>query len=102
MPIHDCQDKILGLLHQKLIVLLVLFACEQAVQLAPDNAGYRDSRGLARALTGNTQGAIEDFQAFVNSPEFDEQFRNKRKQWIELLKKGKNPFTDEVLEDLKN
>ena len=79
----------------------VFFACEKAVELAPDNLIYRDARGLARALTGNTQGASEDFQAFVDSPEFDEEYRNKRKQWIDALKKGEDPFTDEVLEDLK-
>ncbi len=82
----------------------VLFACEQAVQLASDEASqvsYLDSRGLARALTGNTQGAIKDFQAYVNSRKFGEEDKNQVKQWLELLKKGENPFTDEALEDLK-
>ncbi len=51
----------------------VLFACEKAVELATDEATYLDSRGLARALTGDSQGAIEDFQAYVDSPEPDEQ-----------------------------
>jgi Flp pilus assembly protein TadD len=36
-------------------------ACEKAVALAPKNGEFRDSRGIARALTGNKQGAIEDF-----------------------------------------
>ena len=36
------------------------------------------------------------------SPEYDEESRNKRKQWIKALEKGENPFTDEVLEELKN
>ncbi|NIN97300.1 MAG: hypothetical protein GTN93_19500, partial [Anaerolineae bacterium] len=31
----------------------VLPECEQAVELEPDNGSYRDSRGLARALTGD-------------------------------------------------
>lgn len=79
----------------------VLFACEKAVELAPNEPWHLDSRGLARALTGDRQGAIEDFQAFVDSPEFDEEYRNKRQQWIEALKKGEDPFTDEVLEELK-
>ena len=82
----------------------VLFACEQAVQLASDEASqvsYLDSRGLARALTGNTQGAIKDFQAYVNSRKFGEEDKNQVKQWLELLKKGENPFTDEALADLK-
>ena len=36
-------------------------ACEQAVELEPDHGGYRDSHGLARALTGDYPGAIVDF-----------------------------------------
>ena len=79
----------------------VLFACEQAVELAPDNAGYRDSRGLARGLTGNTQGAIDDFQYYVDNSDRPEKYKAQRREWIKALEKGENPFTDEVLEDLK-
>ena len=45
----------------------VMSACERAVALAPeDSAGEcRDSRGLAKALTGDNRGAIEDFKGFV-------------------------------------
>ncbi|MGB5593673.1 MAG: hypothetical protein WBM62_06530, partial [Crocosphaera sp.] len=60
------------------------------------------SRGLARALTGNIEGAIKDFQIVVNSPYYPEKYKKQRKQWIESLKKGENPFNDEVLEELKN
>ena len=80
----------------------VLFACEKAVELAPNDGGYLDSRGLARALTGDRKGASEDFQAYVHSPRKAPSAKSKRQQWIETLKKGENPFTDEVLEDLKN
>jgi regulator of sirC expression with transglutaminase-like and TPR domain len=38
-------------------------ACERAVALAPDDGQIRDSRGLARAMTGNIEGAIEDFSS---------------------------------------
>ena len=82
----------------------VLFACEKAIELAPREqrkASYLDSRGLARALTGNTQGAIEDFQAYVDSPRIRERYKRKPQQWIDALKKGEDPFTDEVLEELK-
>jgi tetratricopeptide (TPR) repeat protein len=43
----------------------VIDACERAVELAPDNGGHRDSRSLARALTGDYDGAIKDFKFFI-------------------------------------
>ncbi len=43
----------------------VLDACERAVELAPENGDYHDSRGLARALTGDYEGAIEDFEFYI-------------------------------------
>ena len=81
---------------------LVLDACEKAVTLAsPDDKGlFQDSRGVARALTGNIEGAIEDFQAFISWTDDDGQ-KAKRQGWIESLRAGKNPFTPEVLEELK-
>ena len=81
---------------------LVLDACEKAVTLAsPDNKWFfQDSRGVARALTGNIEGAIEDFQAFISWTKNDVN-KAKRQGWIESLRAGKNPFTPEVLEELK-
>ncbi len=38
-------------------------ACDQAVNLMPNDGAYRDSRGLARAVAGDTQGAIQDLEA---------------------------------------
>ena len=81
----------------------VLDACEQAVngaERAVDKTISRDSRGLACALTGNLTGAIEDFQAFVDVTD-DEERKTQRQQWIEALQKGENPFTPEVLEQLR-
>lgn len=78
----------------------VLDICEQAVRLEPDNADIRDSRGLARALTGDFEGAILDFQYFVEHSS-DSDAVAKRKQWILELQKGNNPFTPEVLDSLK-
>lgn len=81
----------------------VLFACENAVSLAPDNdaAEYRDSRGLAKALTGDTAGAIDDFQAYLKSESSAEQ-KARRQRWIDALRSGQNPFTPKELESLKN
>ena len=83
----------------------VLFACNKAVKLAPNEANkvsFLDSRGLARALTENTQGAIDDFQSYVDNPDIPEKYKAQRREWIKALQKGNNPFTDEVLEELKN
>jgi WD40 repeat protein len=78
----------------------VMSACERAVAQRPKEPNYRDSRGLARALTGNIKGAIEDFQYYIdrgNRPEVKEQ----RLRWIEALRAGKNPFTPEELKTLR-
>jgi WD40 repeat protein len=80
----------------------VLEYCEQAVGLAPDDAGIHDSRGLARALTGDFAGAIDDFRFFIDSGEYDESFVQERQQWVIDLYHGINPFTPEILEQLKN
>jgi len=74
-------------------------ACEKAVAKEPEHGGILDSRGLARALTGDTAGAISDFQAYVDWTKNDE-WKAKRQQWIDELRAGKNPFTEEVLEGL--
>lgn len=80
---------------------LVIEFCEKAVAFAPKNKDYRKSRGLALALTGNTQAAIEDFQFFVEQIWLDEE-KQLAQDWIDILKKGENPFTKEVLEGLRN
>jgi uncharacterized protein with WD repeat len=77
----------------------VIDACEKAVALDPENGGSRDSRGLARALSGNRAGAIEDFEAFVAWSD-NEEDRLKRQRWINDLRAGKNPFTPEEIKAL--
>ncbi|MEQ9354149.1 WD40 repeat domain-containing protein, partial [Coleofasciculus chthonoplastes] len=89
-----------GSLHKE--AAAVMDACEKAVALAPENGGFRDSRGIARALTGDKQGAIEDFQAYIewaDSERFEEEIKQ-RQGWIDALKAGKNPFTEEEIEKL--
>ena len=77
----------------------VLDACEQAVALAPEDGGIRESRGLARALTGDVAGAIEDFQFYVDRLG-DEETRRQRQDWIRALQAGRNPFDAATLEAL--
>ena len=81
----------------------VMDACEKAVAKEPKNAVYRDSRGLARALTGDTAGAISDFQFFLDSPSANNygDYNVRLQKWIDDLRAGQNPFTEEVLESLK-
>lgn len=74
----------------------VLEACDTAVSLAPENLNILDSRGLARALTGDTAGAIDDFKAFVEQTD-DEVRKFQRQGWIDSLNDGENPFTPDVL-----
>jgi hypothetical protein len=86
---------------------LVMPACERAVSLAPASqvAGFRDTRGLALVLTGQTDKAIEDFQAFVDwsmqNGYYDMDGRQ-REEWIAALKRGENPFDQQLLQSLRN
>lgn len=78
----------------------VLFACDRAIELTP-HPDFRDSRGLVRALLGDRDGAIEDFEFFVKGTG-DEGARAQRETWIEALRAGTNPFTSEVLAELRD
>ncbi|MFO7680560.1 MAG: tetratricopeptide repeat protein [Chloroflexota bacterium] len=81
-----------------------LFACELAVDMEPENGSRRDSRGLARALTGDFEGAIEDFQYFITWGPDNQRTTEEialRKAWIEALETGANPFTEALLADLR-
>ena len=74
-------------------------ACDTAVALAPGNVWVRDSRGVARALTGDRAGAIADFQAFIKGTDSAES-KKQRQGWIDKLKKGENPFTEKEIDKL--
>ncbi len=78
----------------------VMFACEKAVSLLPDDANIRDSRGLARALTGDSKGAIADFQVYIQWID-NPGAKAKRQSWVKDLSAGKNPLTPEELQKLQ-
>src|SRR5207249_2237241 len=90
----------------------VLSFGEKAVeQAASDSAvgskgAIRDSRGLARALAGNVDGAIDDFQAYVNDPGMASKATlDLRRRWIKQLQDGLKPediFTEKLLKALLN
>jgi len=87
-----------------------LTKCERAVKLSeglepPDNWQTRDSRALARALSGNVPGAIDDFQFLIDhadakSDARSEDLKRQRREWVETLRKGQNPLTPAVIEQL--
>jgi tetratricopeptide (TPR) repeat protein len=105
-----------GSLHDR--AAKVINICEKAVALEPENPEIKDSRGLARSLTGNNKGAIEDFQVYVNwidknisngSESQEQEVVNKlelqkrqRQYWIKILRANKNPFTPEEIKILLN
>jgi tetratricopeptide (TPR) repeat protein len=78
----------------------VLDACKRAVALKPNDPLYRRNRGLARALTGDIDGAQEDVQAFIHGPN-PEKKRLQAQAWLDALRAGENPFTPELLEELR-
>jgi hypothetical protein len=80
----------------------VLGVCTQAVLVGDDNTDYHDSRGVARALTGDTKGAIEDFEVFVEHSGRDKELISQRRRWIEALQKGQNPFTEDLLRQIES
>ncbi len=100
-----------GVLHNQ--TEKILFASEKATHSAPDWPIYRDTRGLVRALTGDLQGAIEDFESVLekigDSTAYRGAYRSlgfkddtqQRREWLEALQLGENPFTPEVLEALR-
>jgi Flp pilus assembly protein TadD len=78
----------------------VMFACEKAVSLKPKGADVLNSRGVARALTGDLPGAIADFQASLPAVTHDQE-KAQRRKWVEVLQSGQNPFTKAELARLQ-
>ena len=82
----------------------VMPQCEKAVERTPPadprHASARFARALARALTGNLEGAAADLEASVDSE--DEDAASGLRDWIDALREGRNPFTAAVLESLRH
>jgi hypothetical protein len=77
----------------------VLPACSRAIELDPGNGDYYDSRGVARALSGNVAGAASDFRRYVGWVQGKRSSRTiaMRVQWIDQMEKNVNPFDDPKL-----
>jgi hypothetical protein len=81
----------------------VLPYCERAVRLDPSRTGIMDSRGVARALSGNVPGAIQDFRAYAADMANSAASRNVRRGWADALQAGTPPqqiFTEAVRTEL--
>jgi uncharacterized protein YjbI with pentapeptide repeats len=90
----------------------ILYASEKATHARPGSPNYRDTRGLVRALTGDLQGAIEDFQSVLDQLGDNKRYKDayssvgfedaqQRREWLKALRSGENPFTPDVLETLR-
>ena len=81
----------------------VIGYCDLAVAADEKNEAIRDSRGLARALTGDLVGAAEDFRFWVEAKKDKQSEAVKRRQaWIPELEAGRNPIGEAELEALRN
>jgi tetratricopeptide (TPR) repeat protein len=80
----------------------VLDACERAIEGAPDEMTFYESRGLARALTGDTAGAIDDFTHYIALREQHGLADMARWEgWIDELEANRNPFDEATLRALR-
>jgi WD40 repeat protein len=83
---------------------VVMAACEHAVSLSPDSGRAHDDRGIARALSGDRAGAIEDLTRFVqwlSENNIDDSRRGKFEAWLTELRAGRDPFDPATLEELR-
>ena len=78
--------------------------CDRAVDL-DESGNSNDSRGLTLALLGRPQEAAVEFETFlerleVNDPPGYARYARSRREWVEALKRGDNPFDEATLEQL--
>ncbi len=76
--------------------------CERALSIDPDYHFVLDSRGLAHAMLGDHEQAIDDFTKFLEwlgtqSSDIYDRYGPRRERWIESLSKGENPFDEAEL-----
>ena len=80
--------------------------CDWALAIEPEGLAL-DSRGLANALAGNTEQAIRDFEALLEwmndsaREGCEDYYGASRRNWLETLRQGGNPFNPSILEQLR-
>ncbi|MCB0192024.1 MAG: N-acetylmuramoyl-L-alanine amidase [Anaerolineae bacterium] len=78
----------------------VMRACSLSTRNTSD--GYRNGRGIARALRGDFEGAVEDLSAYIRALGVDDPTYNQWFVWLDALEAGSNPFNRETLEQLQD
>jgi hypothetical protein len=90
---------------------VVVDACDRAVPLTDSRTesdtstagGNRDSRGVVKARTGDLATAMGDFQAYLAwapTARRSEEEMARRRNWVQMLARGTNPFDDGELQQL--
>jgi uncharacterized protein YjbI with pentapeptide repeats len=80
----------------------VLFAGVNATNLEPKSANYRDTLAAAKFMDGDINGAIEDFQEAIRLGFKNPEDEERRKLWLDQLRNGNNPFTQEEIDNLRS
>lgn len=72
----------------------VLPACERAGASLPESGNGIDSRGLAKALTGDFKAARVDFEKALqlSGSSWNDQIKALRREWLAAIEKGEDPF----------
>ena len=60
--------------------------------------GIFEERGVAKAITGDIKGAIEDFEYYIKKVK--DVKKSQRQRWVDALRAGDDPFTDEEIKTL--
>ncbi len=77
----------------------VLSVCDLAVEMNPESYSILDSRGVARAISGDMEGAAADLRTALQlaGQGWREEPKTQREAWIRGLESGENPFAGEGL-----
>ncbi len=85
-------------------------ACDKAIELDPERGYHYESRSIARILSGDYQGAIEDMEVYIDwldqmiTGYWDEEAIEEQERyqgWIDQLQLGQNPLDEETLEFMR-
>jgi tetratricopeptide (TPR) repeat protein/transcriptional regulator with XRE-family HTH domain len=84
---------------------VALSYCERAVALDPTGSS-RDSRAIVYGELGRHTEAVADFQAYLRDLQAQDEaayarIGPEREEWIQVLKKGQNPFDRATLDRLR-